>query len=224
MAVGVKVARNVFMPEKKSFEYYNEKERYYSRHNINFNKKISNRYMKKKNSTVEYKVGNKWLKGHRHWAQRDTVSSLLQILSDTFEPPEEYLHNLYDDDTLVATRWGSVMPLVFGYLFKMEEEIDELEQAHMIGKTLDLPYGFPLVIVKKKIGSFRSRCDFRSINKMTAVPQYPMPRLEDMVAAMRNKPYLAVINMAKAYLQLPVAKEDYYKTTFVCKKGAYFHY
>ena len=84
----------------------------------------------------------------------------------------------------------------------VEAEIDELKAAHVIGKTLDSLYGFPLVIVSKKTGGFRSCCDFRSINKVTAVPQYPMPYLEDMVAAMRNKPYLAVIDMAKAFTVL----------------------
>ena len=69
-----------------------------------------------------------------------------------------------------------------------------------------LPYGSPIVMVKKKDGSNRVCVDFRKFNKITEVDPEPM---------------MTAFDLTKGYWQIPVAPEDVYETAFVTPDGQY---
>ena len=101
----------------------------------------------------------------------------------------------------------------------LEKELNELNTIGAIREVAESEYGAPLRLVEKPDGSLRICIDYRSLNLQTMVPQYPLPRLEDLVAGVRGKPYMAAMDLTKAYWQLPVAEEDQHKTTFTCDRG-----
>lgn len=43
------------------------------------------------------------------------------------------------------------------------------------------PYASPVVLVKKKDGSWRLCVEYRSLNKQTIKDKYPIPLLEDLL-------------------------------------------
>ena len=47
-------------------------------------------------------------------------------------------------------------------------------------KTSTSPWGAPVLFVKKKDGSLRLCIDYRQLNKVTILNQYPLPRIDDL--------------------------------------------
>ena len=83
------------------------------------------------------------------------------------------------------------------------------------------PYALPIVMVKKKDGSYSVCVDFRKLNKITEVDPEPMTTAEDLFRRLSGKKYLSKIDLSKGYWQIPVAPEDMHKTAFVTPDGQY---
>ena len=103
----------------------------------------------------------------------------------------------------------------------LKEHIEKMIRGNVIKAVNDSPYGFPLVIVPKPDGEFRICVDYREINKVTVVNQGPIPLLQDMISGVKGKPYMASLDLTKAYWQLPMNPEDAEKTTFICEEGTF---
>jgi hypothetical protein len=103
----------------------------------------------------------------------------------------------------------------------LKEHLEKMLRGNVIKAVNDSPYGFPLVIVPKPDGEFRICVDYREINKVTVVNQGPIPLLQDMISGVKGKPYMASLDLTKAYWQLPMNPEDAEKTTFICEEGTF---
>jgi hypothetical protein len=103
----------------------------------------------------------------------------------------------------------------------LKEHIDDLLKGKVIVPVGDSPYGFPLVFASKRDEKFRLCIDFRELNVVTIVNQGPIPLLQDMINNVYKKKFCANIDLTKAYFQLPLAPEDFEKTTFICELGSF---
>jgi len=103
----------------------------------------------------------------------------------------------------------------------LKKEIEMLKKIDAITEVRECEYGAPVRMVAKPDGSWRLCFDYRWLNMTTMIPAYPMPRLEDLISRVKGKPYMATFDLTKAYWQMPVAREDRHKTTFVCEFGNY---
>ena len=72
----------------------------------------------------------------------------------------------------------------------------------------------PMVIVKKKDGSNRICVDYRKLNSRTKFDAYPMPRIDDLLDAIGQSPYLTTIDLMRGYWQVPMSKDDREKMAF----------
>ena len=64
-------------------------------------------------------------------------------------------------------------------LKELKVQMEELLSKGFV-KTSTLPWGAPVLFVKKKDGSLRLCIDYRQINKVTFRNQYPLPRIDDL--------------------------------------------
>ena len=101
----------------------------------------------------------------------------------------------------------------------LKEEILKLLKIGAIREVRWSEYGVPVRMVEKPDGSWRVCIDYRWLNQITMIPQYPLPRLEDLVIKIKGKRFLAAIDLTKAYWQMPVKREDQMKTTFTSEFG-----
>ncbi|GKD71906.1 putative reverse transcriptase domain-containing protein [Tanacetum coccineum] len=84
-----------------------------------------------------------------------------------------------------------------------------------------LPWGAPVLFVKKKEESFRMCIDYRELNKLIVKNRYPLPRIDDLFDQLQNSSVYSKIDLRSGYHQLRVRDEDIPKTAF---RTRYEHY
>ncbi|GKE03517.1 putative reverse transcriptase domain-containing protein [Tanacetum coccineum] len=62
---------------------------------------------------------------------------------------------------------------------ELSNQLQELSNQGFI-RPSTLPWGAPVLFVKKKYGSFRMCIDYRELNKLTIKNRYPLPRIDDL--------------------------------------------
>ena len=111
-------------------------------------------------------------------------------------------------------------PLLYALQQKSKDKIKEMLDMGVIRKSSS-PYASPLVIVKKKNGLHRICIDYRKLNKVMISDLKPMRTSEDLFQQLGKSKFFSKIDLSKGYWQIPIAKEDIFKTAFVTQDGTY---
>lgn len=77
------------------------------------------------------------------------------------------------------------------------------------------------VLVMKRSGDVRLCLDYRPLNSVTIIPQYPLPRIRQALTCLQGKHYFSVFDFPSAYWQIPVAENSRKYTAFVTRDGLY---
>nr|GEU52585.1 putative reverse transcriptase domain-containing protein [Tanacetum cinerariifolium] len=106
---------------------------------------------------------------------------------------------------------------------KMKELSDKLKELFDRGfiRPSSLPWGAPVLFVKKKDGSFRMCIDYQELNKLTMTNRYPLPRIDDLFDQLQGLSVYSKIDLRLGYQQLRVREEDIPKTAFRTRYGHY---
>nr|GEU50964.1 hypothetical protein [Tanacetum cinerariifolium] len=84
-----------------------------------------------------------------------------------------------------------------------------------------LPWGAPVLFVKKKDGSFRMCIDYRELKKLTMKNRYPLLRINDLFDQLQGSRVYSKIDLRSGYHQLRVREENILKTAFRTRYGHY---
>ena len=76
------------------------------------------------------------------------------------------------------------------------------------------PYVSQVVIVHKKSGEIHLCIDFRALNAVTVHDSFPLPRIEEVLQAIKAAVWFTSFDLAQGYLQLAMDEVDIHKTTF----------
>ena len=104
------------------------------------------------------------------------------------------------------------------------EIIDELVKEMLdtgVCSTSNSPWASPIVLIPKKDGSIRFCVDYRKLNSVTVRDVYPLPRIDDCLAALGGNKFFSTLDLVSGYWQLNVAEEDKEKTAFITPSGLY---
>ncbi|GJX25748.1 putative nucleotidyltransferase, ribonuclease H [Tanacetum coccineum] len=82
-----------------------------------------------------------------------------------------------------------------------------------------MPWGAPVLFVKKNDGSFRLCIDYRELNKLTVKNHYPLPRIDDLFDQLQGSQFFSKIYLRSGYHQLRVHEDDIPKTAFRTRYG-----
>ena len=99
-------------------------------------------------------------------------------------------------------------------------QVDDILQKGIIRESVS-PWSSPVVLVKKKNGSFRFCVDLRKVNAVTRKDSFPMPSVFDTLDALNGTTYFSTFDLKSGYWQIEMQPESREKTAFVTQNGLY---
>ena len=81
------------------------------------------------------------------------------------------------------------------------------------------PWSAPVVLVRKKDGTYRYCIDYRMLNKVTVGDAYPIPRVS--FDQLEGAKWFSTLDLQSGYWQVEMDQADKEKTAFVCKEGLF---
>ncbi|GBG60491.1 hypothetical protein CBR_g5665 [Chara braunii] len=153
------------------------------------------------------------------------ITELLDAYSDVFEGP----HGVVPDRPIrhkIILEDGAVPPR--GCIYRMSEEelsvlraqLDDLLEKGWI-RPSSLPYGAPVLFVRKKNKDLQLCIDYRKLNAQTIRNAGPLPRIDDLLERLGGAKFFSKLDLKSGYHQLDIRKEDRYKTAFKTRYGRF---
>lgn len=85
----------------------------------------------------------------------------------------------------------------------LSNEVEALLQLG-IAERSSSPWAHPIVLAKKKDGSFRLCVDLRAINHNTQPDHNPIPKIDELLVHVKGAKFFAVLDLLRGYWQFPV--------------------
>nr|GEW20282.1 retrotransposon protein, putative, Ty3-gypsy subclass [Tanacetum cinerariifolium] len=154
------------------------------------------------------------------------------FVSSTFSALLDVTYSTLDVSYAVELADGRVMETntilrgytlgLLGHPFNIDLILAELGSFDVIiSMDCSLPWGAPVLFVKKKDGSFRMCIDYRELNKLTVKNRYPLLRIDDLFDQLQGSRVYSKIDLRSDYHQLRVREEDILKIVFRTRYGHY---
>nr|XP_040252089.1 uncharacterized protein LOC109754163 [Aegilops tauschii subsp. strangulata] len=103
---------------------------------------------------------------------------------------------------------------------EIERQVQELLQSGVIQRSHST-FSSPVILVKKKDGTWRLCVDYRHLNAMTRVSKFPVPVIEELLDELHGAVWFSKLDLRAGYHQICLAEGEEFKTAFQTHSGQY---
>ena len=154
--------------------------------------------------------------------ERSALLGLLSEFSDVFAP----VTGPRSCTTAVKHTIPTTGPPIRQPMRRLPEALKETVQTevqHMLENDVirpsASPWSSPVVMVRKKDGTWRFCIDYRKLNLATHRDAYPLPTIDATLDSLAGCRYFTTLDLASGYWQVAVAESDKEKTAFSTMNG-----
>ena len=83
------------------------------------------------------------------------------------------------------------------------------------------PWASPILLVKKKNGSYRMVIDYRKLNEVSHKDAFSLPRIDETLDSLSGSKYFCANDLSSGYWQVGLAEKDRKKTAFCTDRGLF---
>ena len=108
--------------------------------------------------------------------------------------------------------------------FAVRKEVaKQLKGMHEKGviQPSNSPWASPVVMVRKRDGSYRFCVDYRGLNGVTKPDTSPLPRIDDLLDQLGAAKYFSTLDLAAGYWQIQMHPDSVEKTAFTTPQGLF---
>lgn len=155
----------------------------------------------------------------------DDIRQLLHDFTTVFDSPTQ-LPPPRDIEHRIVLKEGSdpinVRPYHYAHFQKdeIERQVHDMLQAGLI-QPISSSFLSPVLLVKKKDGSWRFCTDYRALNAATVKDRFPIPSADDMFDELHGAKVFSKLDLTAWYHQVRVHEADIPKTAFRTHNGHY---
>ena len=102
----------------------------------------------------------------------------------------------------------------------MDTLVQEMLEQKVIEPS-ESPWASPIVLVQKKNGGVRFCVDYRKLNGLTKLDEFPLPRIDDTLDLLSGARYFITLDLASGYWQVAKEESSKEKTAFTMYSGLY---